>query len=1001
MLPPSSRFSPGQVHQLHQQIQSLKLLTRGHSLNHTQIQHIHKLSPADLDSFQSSVRNFLISSKSLQASELSSFSYDQVPGDLAPKSQDFFCEMRASHLESLSKTSTGKAEEEILMEIAMLQVRKHQSETRDLIKEEWLMREEVNRDKSHVCLEAALLDRDFYTRKQLTQDLKSKQELKISAKCEQAMRNGHEQKKKNKENQFLADLLNHHREFFDFHRKKHVIPTQAMIKRNVIGGKSYLEMVDRQEQFKKEKNDKDRLKALKENNIETYIDLLNNTKNDRLLKILEQTDTFLRQLGAKVLIQKGEGVDNNDLHLPEDQGVDYDIAKSLRSSSKMYYQITHTIQEDIKQQPRSLEGGTLTSYQLIGLQWLISLYNNNLHGILADEMGLGKTIQTIALFQYLIDNKNNFGPFLVVVPLSTLSNWMLELKKWGPKIKVLIYKGPPANRKKIIIQALTSRKFNVLLTTYEYIMKDKQQLSKIHWSYIVVDEGHRMKNAKSKFAQILGLQYSSDHRLLLTGTPLQNNLAELWSLLNFLLPRIFHSLDDFEKWFNQPFSKAVGERQISLNEEETLLVINRLHQVLRPFLLRRVKKEVESELPDKVECVLKVDLSSWQKKLYKEIQEKSFCSKDIMTWKSKSLNNSVMQLRKVCNHPYLFLHYESLPEVSDEIWRCSGKFELLDRMLPKFIHAGHRILIFSQMTQLMDILVMYFEYRGFKFLRLDGTTKVEERDKHMQQFNSENSEYYIFLLSTRAGGLGLNLQTADTVIIYDSDWNPMMDLQAQDRAHRIGQKKEVRVYRLVTNTLLEEAILTKAAYKKEVDAKVIQAGLFNNKSTDVERRERLRNLLKNEDEEEETNENEFLSDQQLNEVIARDDEEFDLYENMDRERREKEWYKTRLMQEEFPDWMQVTQREVKMENDEFGRGFRKRKFISYVDIEPEWNFDGTYKRVGAETDEAPRKMSKMSESSEEEEEGERDSINIYNTKNSSSSLDDMIEGDAIYDPSND
>lgn len=176
-----------------------------------------------------------------------------------------------------------------------------------------------------------------------------------------------------------------------------------------------------------------------------------------------------------------------------------------------------------------------------------------------------------------------------------------------------------------------------------------------------------MKNAKSKFAQILGLQYISDHRLLLTGTPLQNNLAELWSLLNFLLPRIFHSLDDFEKWFNQPFNKMVGEKQISLNEEETLLVINRLHQVLRPFLLRRVKKEVESELPDKVECVLKVELSSWQKKLYKEIQEKSFSSRDIMTWKSKSLNNSVMQLRKVCNHPYLFLHYDNMPEVTDEI----------------------------------------------------------------------------------------------------------------------------------------------------------------------------------------------------------------------------------------------------------------------------------------------------------------------------------------------
>lgn len=777
-----------------------------------------------------------------------------------------------------------------------------------------------------------------------------------------------------------------------------------MIKRNVLGGKGYLEMVDRQEQFKREKNDKERLKALKENNIEIYIDLLNNTKNDRLLKILEQTDTFLRQLGAKVLVQKGESNENGENLLPEAQQGAYNVAESLKVSSKMYYQITHTIQEDIKLQPKGLEGGSLTSYQLIGLQWLISLYNNNLHGILADEMGLGKTIQTIALFQYLIENKNNFGPFLVVVPLSTLSNWMLELKKWGPKIKVLVYKGPPANRKKIIIQALTSRKFNVLLTTYEYIMKDKQQLSKIHWSYIVVDEGHRMKNSKSKFAQILGLQYTSDHRLLLTGTPLQNNLAELWSLLNFLLPRIFHSLDDFEKWFNQPFNKMVGEKQISLNEEETLLVINRLHQVLRPFLLRRVKKEVESELPDKVECVLKVELSSWQKKLYKEIQEKSFSSKDIVTWKSKSLNNSVMQLRKVCNHPYLFLHCENLPEVSDEIWRCSGKFELLDRMLPKFISLGHKILIFSQMTQLMDILVLYFEYRGFKYLRLDGTTKVEERDKHMQQFNSENSEYYIFLLSTRAGGLGLNLQSADTVIIYDSDWNPMMDLQAQDRAHRIGQKKEVRVYRLVTNTILEEAILTKAAYKKEVDAKVIQAGLFNTKSTDIERRERLRNLLKNTEDEEESNENEFLSDQQLNEIIARDDSEFEIYEEMDRERKRAEGYKFRLMEDEIPEWIASKHPEIKMEIDEFGRGFRKRKFISYVDTEPEWNIDGSYKRISQDT-KSPKKHMKMDDSSEGETSEKNSSLIIYHTKNSSSSLDEAdlsdLNDDAIYDPIND
>lgn len=414
----------------------------------------------------------------------------------------------------------------------------------------------------------------------------------------------------------------------------------------------------------------------------------------------------------------------------------------------------------------------------------------------------------------------------------------------------------------------------------------------------MVDEGHRMKNAKSKFAQILGLQYTSDHRLLLTGTPLQNNLNELWALLNFLLPKIFHTLDDFEKWFNIPFSKIPGE-QVELTEEESLLLINRLHQVLRPFLLRRVKKDVEKELPDKVEFVLKVELSSWQKKLYKDIQDKAYFSRENGHWRCKSLNNSVMQLRKVCNHPYLFLHYEQIAYTTDEIWRCSGKFEILDRMLPKFIAMNHKVLIFTQMTHLMDIMQSYFEYRGFKFLRLDGTTKPEDRDLRMALFNNPKSEYYIFLLSTRAGGLGLNLQTADTVIIYDSDWNPQMDLQAQDRAHRLGQKEEVRVYRLVTNTKIEEAILTKAAYKKDVDAKVIQAGLFNTKSTELERNERLRHLLKAEESEESEDETEFLTNQQLNEIISRNEDEFQLYEQMDSKRMEMP-YMTRLIQNGLP-----------------------------------------------------------------------------------------------------
>lgn len=201
----------------------------------------------------------------------------------------------------------------------------------------------------------------------------------------------------------------------------------------------------------------------------------------------------------------------------------------------------------------------------------------------------------------------------------------------------------------------------------------------------------------------------------------------------------------------------------------------------------------------------------------------------------------IMQLRKVCNHPYLF---EDSYLENENTMRVSGKFELLDRIIPKLIKTGHRMLIFTQMTQLIDILEYFLKYRGIKVLRLDGATKLEERAMRVAEFNRENSEYNVFLLSTRAGGLGLNLQTADTVILFDSDWNPQMDLQAQDRAHRIGTMKEVRVFRLISNSTIEENILSKASYKKNLDEMIIQAGMYNNKSTDVERRQRLQEIIK-------------------------------------------------------------------------------------------------------------------------------------------------------------
>merc|ERR1719516_358220 len=278
-----------------------------------------------------------------------------------------------------------------------------------------------------------------------------------------------------------------------------------------------------------------------------------------------------------------------------------------------YYQMAHTVNEEVHEQAIIMVYGKLKEYQIKGLEWMVSLYNNNLNGILADEMGLGKTIQTISLITYLMEKKNNMGPFLVIVPLSTLSNWVLEFAKWAPSVTTVSYKGSPAARRAVQGQIKAGR-FNVLVTTYEYIIREKAILSKLRWKYMIIDEGHRMKNHNNKLTVTINTFYITSHRLLLTGTPLQNKLPELWSLLNFLLPSIFKACDTFEQWFNAPF--AITGEKVELNEEETILIIRRLHKVLRPFLLRRLKKDVESQLPDKVEYIIKCEMSGLQRCLY-------------------------------------------------------------------------------------------------------------------------------------------------------------------------------------------------------------------------------------------------------------------------------------------------------------------------------------------------------------------------------------------------
>lgn len=505
---------------------------------------------------------------------------------------------------------------------------------------------------------------------------------------------------------------------------------------------------------------------------------------------------------------------------------DDDIELFRETEEEIYGYRPHT---RLQVQPSCIQNGELKPYQLEGLNWLINLYEGGLNGILADEMGLGKTFQSISLLAYLREYRDIKGLHLVLSPKSTLGNWMNEISRFCPSIRAVKFLGNGQERSDLMdneLRSIDERDLDhgtcdVIVTSYEMLLKERTWFLKRNFHSVIIDEAHRIKNANSKLSQTVR-QLVTRFRLLLTGTPLQNSLRELWSLLNFLYPEIFSSSEEFE---------ALFEAQTG---EEEQAIIGRFHRILRPFMLRRVKSEVEIDIPPKKEILLYVPLTNMQRRLYKDLLSKNVDALQEKEGGGKlRLINLAMQLRKACNHPYLFDGYEdkSVDPFGEHVVENSGKMVLMDRLIKKLVSGGSRILIFSQMARVLDILEDYCHMRGFPYCRIDGNTSGDDRDRQISEFNRPDSEKLVFLLSTRAGGLGINLATADIVILYDSDWNPQADLQAMDRAHRIGQKKPVFVFRLCHEHTIEEKIIERANLKLQLDFAIIQQGRLKGQSS--------------------------------------------------------------------------------------------------------------------------------------------------------------------------
>ncbi|XAR63236.1 DNA helicase [Bertholletia excelsa] len=488
---------------------------------------------------------------------------------------------------------------------------------------------------------------------------------------------------------------------------------------------------------------------------------------------------------------------------------------------------------------------TLKPHQVEGVSWLIQRYHIGVNVILGDEMGLGKTLQAISFLSYLKTRQLSSGPFLVLCPLSVTDGWVSEIANFTPKLRVLLYVGEKDHRRQLrrnmyehvkeqsSLSHVLPLPFDVLLTTYDIALIDQDFLAQIPWCYAIIDEAQRLKNPSSVLYNVLGERFIMPRRLLMTGTPIQNNLTELWALLHFCMPSIFGTLQQFLSRF-----KEAGD--------------SILKYILGAFMLRRTKSKLIDSgtlvLPPLTEITVMAPLVALQKKVYMSILRKELPR--LLAFSSggsnhQSLQNIVIQLRKACSHPYLFPGIEPEPyEEGEHLVQASGKLIILDLLLKNLHDSGHRVLLFAQMTRTLDILQDFLELRNYSYERLDGSIRAEERFAAIRSFSQQSkqgsfnpeadqTDAFVFMISTRAGGVGLNLVAADTVIFYEQDWNPQVDKQALQRAHRIGQMNHVLSINIVTEYTVEEVIMRRADKKLQLSYNVIGDNMIDQEGKDI------------------------------------------------------------------------------------------------------------------------------------------------------------------------